>query len=65
MKKYTKPTIEWTEMDNTVLLAGSKPGISGETAGSGVEACSLGEEDAPIVFGMDGNPDGDGGYWGM
>ena len=52
-------------MDNTVLLAGSKPGISGETAGSGVEACSLGEEDAPIVFGMDGNPDGDGGYWGM
>ena len=52
-------------MDNMVLLSNSQPGISGEAAGGGVEACSLGEEYAPIVFGMDENPDGEGGYWGI
>ena len=57
MKKYIKPTIEWQEIEGVLPLASSKPGISGETAGSGVEACSLGEEGRAVAFDMDDGSD--------
>ena len=49
MKKYTKPTTEWTEIENLMPLA-SSPGISKDPAPGGAEGNSLGEGNAPIVW---------------
>ena len=51
MKTYTKPTTEWTEIDNLMPLA-SSPKIDPTPAPPGADGNSLGEEGNHIVLDM-------------
>lgn len=61
MKKYIKPTTEWSEIENLIPLAAS-PAIDPTPAPPGAEACSLGEEEYPVVIGWGNGSDSEGSY---